>query len=104
LGIGLRGSVLGWRAIPLGLISCAAVAAISVLAEELEQRDGSGKKAISGFAGFDADDVYYLFGPVAWFGLLLPFLIAATVGATLVALIMWWRLVQMSKQSSSPPS
>ncbi|MBP5976321.1 CDP-alcohol phosphatidyltransferase family protein, partial [Brasilonema sp. CT11] len=43
IGIGLRGSVLGWWAIPMGLISGAAVAARAVLAEELEQRDGAGK-------------------------------------------------------------
>lgn len=100
IGIGLRGSILGWWAIPMGLISGAAVAATSILAEEIEQRDKSGKKAFPGFGGFEADDVYYLFGVVAWLGWLLPFLVGTTIGATIVAFLMWWRLQRMPKPSS----
>ena len=100
IGIGLRDSALGWWAIPMGLVSCAAVAATSILAEELEKRDGSGEKAFSGVGNFDADDVYYLFGPVAWLGWLVPFLVGTTIGATVVALVTWWRLQRMPKPSS----
>jgi archaetidylinositol phosphate synthase len=100
IGIGLRGSVLGWWAIPMGLISGAAVATTSILAEQLEQRDSSGKKAFSGFGGFDADDVFYLFGPVAWLGWLLPVLVGTPVAATFAAILTWWRLQQMPKPSS----
>lgn len=102
IGIGLRGSALDWWAVPMGLVSGTAVAATSVLAEELEQRDGTGKKAYSGVGGFDADDVYYLFGAVAWQGWLLPLLAGASIGGTAVALLTWWRLQQMPKPDSEP--
>lgn len=102
IGIGLRDSALGWWAVPMGLVSGAAVAAISVLAEEIERREGSSKKAISGFGGFDADDVYYLFGVVVWLGWLLLLLVGTTLGATVVALLMWWRLQRIPKPSSPP--
>jgi phosphatidylglycerophosphate synthase len=104
IGIGLRSSMLGWWAIPMGLVAGAAVMATSVIAEELEQRDGLGKKAFSGIGGFDADDVFYLFGPVAWLGLLLPLLVGTAIAGTAIALLTWWRLLRTPNQSSLPPS
>ncbi|BAY47048.1 hypothetical protein SAMD00079811_46640 [Scytonema sp. HK-05] len=103
IGIGLRGSVLGWWAIAMGLVSGTAIAATSILAEEIELRDGSGKKAFSGVGEFDADDVFYFFGPVAWLGWLLPLLVGTTIVGTAVALFTWWRLLRMPNPSSLPP-
>ena len=48
--------------------------------------------AYAGFAGFDFDDVLYLFAPVVWLGLHYPFLIGASVGAPAFALLTWYKL------------
>jgi archaetidylinositol phosphate synthase len=97
IGIGLRDGALGLWAIPIGLVTAFSIAAGSLLSEELEKRDGSGKKAYTGIAGFDFDDMLYLFGPFAWLGWLLPLLVGAAIGGTVVALLTWWRLVRVVK-------
>jgi phosphatidylglycerophosphate synthase len=97
IGMGLRDSFLGLWAIPIGVVTAASIAAGSLLSEALEKRDGSGKKAYTGMAGFDFDDVLYLFGPFAWLGWLLPLLLGAAVGGPAVALLTWWRLARIVK-------
>jgi archaetidylinositol phosphate synthase len=97
IGIGARASFLGFWAIPIGAVTALSIVAGSLLSEELEKRDGSGRKAYSGVAGFDFDDVLYLFGPLAWFGWLLPLLIGAAIGGPAVALLTWWRLRRIEK-------
>jgi archaetidylinositol phosphate synthase len=97
IGIGLRHSVLGWWAIPIGIATALAIAAGSLLSEALEKRDGSGKKAYTGVAGFDFDDMLYLFGPFAWLGWLLPLLIGAAIGGPAVAVLTWWRFHRLPR-------
>jgi len=97
IGIGARDGILGGWAIPIGLVTAASIAAGSLLSEELEKRDGSGKKAYTGVAGFDFDDMLYLFGPFAWLGWLTPLLVSAAIGGTAVALLTWWRLQRFPK-------
>lgn len=91
IGVGLRDSFLGWPAAGMGLIAACSVAYASILCERYEKDQGDGAKAYSGVAGFDFDDVLYLFAPVAWLGWLLPILIGASVGAPAFALWTWWR-------------
>jgi archaetidylinositol phosphate synthase len=98
IGAGLRESVLGWWAVPMGVVAALSVAAASLLSERLEQVDGSGKKAYAGVAGFDFDDLLYLFGPIAWLGWLLPLLIAAAVGAPVFALWTWRRVAVQGRR------
>jgi phosphatidylglycerophosphate synthase len=97
IGVGLRDSILGWWAIPIGIVTAISIAAGSLLSEELEKRDGSGKKAYTGVAGFDFDDVMYLFGPFAWLGWLMPLLVGAAIGGPAVAILTWWRLHRVMK-------
>jgi archaetidylinositol phosphate synthase len=100
IGVGLRDTFLGWWAIPIGAVTALAILAGSLLSEALEKRDGSGKKAYSGVAGFDFDDVLYLFGPFAWLGWLLPLLLGAAIGGPAVALLTWWRYHRLLKAAS----
>ena len=51
----------------------------------------------TGVAGFDFDDMLYLFGPFAWLGWLTPLLVGAAIGGTAVALLTWWRLQRFPK-------
>lgn len=97
IGIGLRDSTLlninlGLWTIVMGVTASAGVIAAEIIAEIIDQsQKDTGDKAYAGFAGFDFDDVLYLFAPVVWLNLHLPFLIGASVGAPIFALLTWYR-------------
>ena len=92
-GIGLRESALGDWAIIMGMAGAAGVFAAQILAELIDQRGKeTGEKAYGGIAGFDFDDLLYLFAAVAWLGWLMPFVLAAAVGAPAFALLTFYRL------------
>ncbi len=93
IGIGLRDSSLGYWSIVMGLSASAGVVVAEILAEIIDQAQKEfGEKAYAGFAGFDFDDVLYLFAPVVWLGWHFPFLIGASVGAPVFALLTWYKL------------
>lgn len=93
IGIGLRESALGFWTIAMGISAAAGVVAAEILAEIIDQaQKDTGEKAYAGFAGFDFDDVLYLFAPVVWLNLHYPFLIGASIGAPIFALITWYKL------------
>jgi phosphatidylglycerophosphate synthase len=92
IGIGLRDDSLGWWAIPLGLAATVGIAGASILSERLEEQWTNGQKAYAGIAGFDFDDVLYLFAPAAWLGWLLPLLVGASVGGPAFLIWTWLRL------------
>ncbi|WP_316979360.1 CDP-alcohol phosphatidyltransferase family protein [Shumkonia mesophila] len=92
-GIGLRGTDLGGWAILMGTLGAAGVVAAEILAEVIDnENQDTGEKAYPGFAGFDFDDVLYLFAPVVWLGWQMPFVVGAAVGAPAFALLTWYRL------------
>lgn len=101
IGIGLRDSALlninlGLWTIVMGITASAGVIIAEILAEIIDQsQKDTGEKAYAGFAGFDFDDVIYLFAPVVWLNLHLPFLIGASVGAPLFALLTWFRFKKL---------
>ncbi len=101
IGIGLRGSVvwdinLGYWTIIMGLCASAGVICAEIFAEYIDQSlKDTGEKAYAGFAGFDFDDVLYLFAPVVWLNLHLPFLLGASVGAPAFALLTWVRFKRL---------
>lgn len=101
IGIGLRNITfwnidLGLWTIVMGLAATAGVITAEILAEKIDQaHKDTGKKAYTGFAGFDFDDVLYLFAPVVWLNLHLPFLIGASVGAPVFALLTWYRFKKL---------
>ncbi len=101
IGIGLRESSLGLWTIVMGISASAGVVAAEILAEIIDQaQKDTGEKAYAGFAGFDFDDVLYLFAPVVWFNLHFLFLVGASVGAPIFALVTWYRLQNMDKNNS----
>jgi phosphatidylglycerophosphate synthase len=100
IGIGLRnGDLDGW-AIVLGLLAGISVAVASVWSEMYEQASDGNDKAYVGILGFDFDDLLYLLGPAAWFGLLPYILVGASVGAPIFAVLIRARLVRRRERTS----
>ncbi|MCZ6718583.1 MAG: CDP-alcohol phosphatidyltransferase family protein [Gammaproteobacteria bacterium] len=86
VGFGLRDSVLGAWAIPLGIGTGFAIVAIFWVREKIKEvQDEDEPDIAAAHALYDLDDVLYSVGPIAWLGLLLPFLVAAFVCAPLFA-------------------
>jgi len=88
IGIGLRGGALGDWAVAMGLAAGVGVGTIFLIVARMEllARPAIGLKPFAGKGGFDPDDALILIGPIAWFGLLSPLLVAAALGAPLFAL------------------
>lgn len=82
-GIGLSGGWLGQWAIALGLAAGISVTMIFATRMTVEARVGSEAVKQDNLAGFEIEDTLYVVGPVTWFGLLEPFLIAAGIGTPL---------------------
>jgi archaetidylinositol phosphate synthase len=89
VGVGLRDTPLAHWALILGIVAGSALAIDALLAERLEQRDKV--KTYPGTAGFDFDDILYLFGPVAWLGWLQPLLVGTAIAAPVAAFWTWRR-------------
>lgn len=92
IGIGLRDSSVGYWSIIMGLSAATGVVVAEIFAEIIDQaQKDTGEKAYAGFAGFDFDDVLYLFAPLVWLDWHYPFLIGASVGAPAFALLTWYK-------------
>jgi phosphatidylglycerophosphate synthase len=101
IGVGLRHSVLDGYAIPLGVVAGGSIFLAAYWARALELRQGLAVKAYSGAFGFDLDDLLYLFAPLAWLGWLMPIMVGAAVGGTLMALLTAWRLYRLSVRQAN---
>ncbi len=101
VGIGLRHSALGAAAIPLGIVAGGSVFLGAYWSKALEPRQGPSVKAYTGAFGFDLDDLLYLFAPLAWFGWLLPIIVGAAIGGSLMALLTAWRLYRLILRQNS---
>lgn len=100
IGIGLRESSLGFWTIAMGISAAVGVVAAEILAEVIDQaQKDTGEKAYAGFAGFDFDDVLYLFAPLVWLNWHYPFLIGASIGAPIFALITWIKFRKINRNS-----
>lgn len=91
MGVGSRESALGSWAIPLGVVAGISVAAIFSLRVEIERRIGREGARLPEVGGFEVEDVLYLVPLVTWFEVLVPFLVAAALGAPLFAVWLVWR-------------
>jgi phosphatidylglycerophosphate synthase len=98
VGVGLRTTELGAWAIALGALAGLSVAAASVLSERLEHSGPGTSKAYAGILGFDFDDVLYLLGPAAWFGLFPFLLIGAAAVAPVFVVLTWARLLRLRER------
>jgi hypothetical protein len=74
-----------------GIISGLSVACIFHLRNEMEQQFGKDATRQPHFAGFEVEDVLYLFPVMILFPSLVPFLISATIGAPIFAVWTIWQ-------------
>ncbi|WP_392532614.1 CDP-alcohol phosphatidyltransferase family protein [Nostoc sp. C117] len=91
IGYGLREGKFGWWALLMGIVSGVSVACIFHLRNQIEQRLGKDASHQPNFAGFDIEDVLYLFPIVTLLNGFEPLLIAATIGAPIFALWVIWQ-------------
>ena len=98
IGFGLRHGWLGAWAVPLGLLSGAALLLCNLFSERLEQRSPPETRAYGGRWGFDPDDALYLMGPLAWLGWLAPVLLGAAIGTTGMMLLTGVRLLRLTRR------
>lgn len=101
IGIGLRDGSLGGWSVLMGLVAGAGVLLAEILAERIDQSlKDAGEKAYEGFAGFDFDDILYLFAPVVWLDWHQAFLVGATVGAPAFAALTYRRFRALQHDAS----
>jgi len=102
LGAGLRASWLdGWAPVA-GALAAGSIAAVFVIRVFLEETAGRAMVVQGSWRGFEPEDALYLVGPVAWLGLLGPFLLAAAFGAPLFLLWVVWCAVTQRSATASP--
>jgi phosphatidylglycerophosphate synthase len=90
IGYSLIHSQLGIWALLMGIVSGLSVACIFHLRNEMEQQLGKDATRQPNWAGFDIEDVLYLFPVVILLPSLVSLLIAATLGAPAFALWVIW--------------
>jgi archaetidylinositol phosphate synthase len=97
IGFGLRHTFLGEWSIALGILTGASLLFCNWYSEILERNSPPGQRAYQGAFGFDLDDALYLFGPIAWLGILAPILIAASVCAPIITVITGVRVLKLKR-------
>jgi phosphatidylglycerophosphate synthase len=101
IGYGLREGKFGWWALLMGIVSGVSVACIFHLRNQMEQRLGKDASRQPNFAGFDIEDVLYLFPIVTLLDGLEPLLIAATIGAPTFAVWVIWQFLTLAQPESN---
>ena len=91
LGVGLRASVLGLWAVPMGVAAGLAVGLTFWLFLRVEQRTGRKAAATRAAARFDPDDALLIVPLAVVLGGSVPLLVAAFVGAPAFAVYSYWR-------------
>ena len=85
IGIGLWNTGEGAWSLLAGIIAGVAVASIFHMRNVIEQRRGKAETKQPAWRGFEAEDVLYLLPVVTFSDALVPFLVAAAVGAPIAA-------------------
>ena len=103
MGIGFIDSPLG----PWAIVLSAAGAASAVVSmftnlgidKQLELDEDAEHDAVGypGFAGFELEDGIYLLAPITWAGFLMPFFVAAGIGAGVYCLWTCWTLLRLRR-------
>ncbi|MEH2246845.1 CDP-alcohol phosphatidyltransferase family protein [Nostoc sp.] len=101
IGYGLREGKFGWWALLMGILSGVSVACIFHLRNQMEQRLGKDASRQPNFAGFDIEDVLYLFPIVTLLDGLEPLLMAATIGAPTFAVWVIWQFWALPQSESN---
>ena len=106
MGIGLRhtefnGWVLGDWALLLGIagmLTAVLSMFINLNIDKVQGGDEYGDAVgYPGFAGFELEDGIYLIAPITWIGYLMPFFVAAGIGATVYLLWSFWSLWRLRR-------
>jgi phosphatidylglycerophosphate synthase len=96
IGIGARDAIPEIVAIIMGLVAAAGVIVAEVLAERIDQlKKVDDEKAYPGMAGFNFDDILFLFALIVWIDWQQYFLIGASIGAPLFALLTLYKFYQI---------
>ena len=91
IGINLQDNLPSYWSVFMGFSAAVGVIFTGIYAEIIDQKKkNTGGKAYPGIAGFDFDDILYLFAPVVWLNWHLPFLIGASFGAPIFAILTWY--------------
>ncbi|MEH2415272.1 CDP-alcohol phosphatidyltransferase family protein [Nostoc sp.] len=101
IGYGLKEGKFGWWALLMGIVSGVSVACIFHLRNEMEQRLGKDASRQPNFAGFDIEDVLYLFPIVTLLDGLEPLLMLATIGAPTFAVWVIWQFRALPQPESN---
>jgi phosphatidylglycerophosphate synthase len=101
LGLSLRDSTFGLWAVPLGLVSGAAVITVLAMVMKLESAQGYRAAELHGYARFDPDDAMLAVPFAIWLGWSVPLLFAAAIGATVFAVIFFLIFLHRSQLSGS---
>jgi phosphatidylglycerophosphate synthase len=108
MGIGVAAS--GARSMPLGLapalmgtVAGGAVALIFYLRMRIEELLGKAGTRQSSLAGFETEDILYLLPLVTLFSALTPFLLAASVGAPLFAVLVTVDFIRVTRRLGVMP-
>ncbi|MEH2279989.1 MAG: CDP-alcohol phosphatidyltransferase family protein [Nostoc sp.] len=101
IGYGLREGKFGWWALLMGIVSGVSVACIFHLRNQMEQRLGKDASRQPNFAGFEIEDVLYLFPIVTLLDGLEPLLMAATIGAPTFAVWVIWQFLALPQPESN---
>jgi archaetidylinositol phosphate synthase len=91
IGIGLRHSLLGELAIPLGVVAGLAITAVLWLVMRAEEQAGSRAAELEGSAGFDPDDAMLAVPVAVLLGWGTELIIAAAFGASLFAVFFFFK-------------
>ena len=102
LGIGLRTGWLGRWGPWAGAIAAGSIALIFLIRVFLEETAGKAMVAQGNWLGFEPEDTLYLVGPVTWFGLQAPFLVATALGSPIFLLWVVWCAV--ARRSATAPT
>lgn len=101
LGFNASHGSLGKLAIALGFVCCALIFLCILLAELYERRSNEGVKTFYGVAHFHPDDALFTLPLFVWFGWQPFVLIAATLCASIIALIVIFRYSRQLKRTAA---
>ena len=90
IGIGLRDSLLGWWALPIGATAGGSIAFILWMTIQIEAREGARAAELGGGAGFDPDDAVLMVPLAMALGGGVPLHVVAVVGTPAFAVYFYW--------------
>ncbi|WP_345815901.1 CDP-alcohol phosphatidyltransferase family protein [Paraburkholderia sp. PREW-6R] len=105
MGVGVGGAHLQGLKVPpgwLGALAGVAVALIFFLRMRIEERVGKAGTKQASMGGFETEDILYLLPIVTLFSVVLPFVMAASIGAPLFAAYVVFDYWRVSRRAARP--